>query len=201
MMDSRHAYDAVVIGASWGGVAAVGHLLSRLPATFRPPIVIAQHRGNEFDQGGLARVLGSRSALPLTEPDDKDRLLPGQVYLAPADYHLLIDVDGFALSTEGPISHSRPSIDALFESASVAFDARVIGVILTGSNTDGAAGLQSIHRRGGYTMVQDPTSAERPEMPAAALSATAVDWVGPLDGIAAVLVALCSDATAEATET
>jgi len=171
----------VVIGASTGGLKALQTLLSALTSEFPLPIAIAQHRG--ADSESLIRFLGGSSRLPVKEPEDKEPIEAGNVYLAPRDYHLLIDDGSFALSTESPVAYARPSIDVLFESASDQYQDRVIGVILTGANRDGARGLQKIKAAGGLAIVESPDSAKCREMPDAAIAITAVDWVLPLEEI------------------
>ena len=126
----------------------------------------------------------------MTEAVDKDPLMAGCVYVAPADYHLLVEPGCVALSTEAPVNHSRPSIDVLFDAAAHVFGERVIGVVLTGSSADGAQGVASIKARGGVVIVQDPATAEARVMPAAAIAAAAVDQVLPVEAIGAALVEL-----------
>jgi two-component system chemotaxis response regulator CheB len=184
------AFEIVVIGASYGGLSALQMLLPDLSPEFPLPVVIAQHRKKDGDDG-LCEYLRKRSRLPLIEPDDKEKVEPGHVYLAPRDYHLLIEKSIFALSTESPVAHARPSIDVLFESAADVYHDRVIGVILTGANRDGARGLAKIKAFGGLTLVQDPKSAESPAMPEAAISMSAVDYILPLPKIADFLNARC----------
>jgi two-component system, chemotaxis family, protein-glutamate methylesterase/glutaminase len=181
--------DLVAIGASWGGLHAVGSVLADLPADFPASVVIAQHRGS--DDGMLARLLDRVSALPVREAEDKDELLPGQVLVAPPDYHLLVEDRTVALSVDEPVAFSRPSIDVLFESAAEARGEAVVGVVLTGANADGAVGLDAIWRRGGMALVQDPGEAERPEMPRAALEACAGAQARPLHEIAPELSRIC----------
>ena len=160
-------FEIVVIGASAGGLKALQALLETLPATFLLPIVIVQHRS--ADTADLLRPMLQRSsALPVSEPEDKQGILPGRVYLAPADYHLLVEPGHFTLSLEEPVWSARPAIDVLFESAADAYGERTIGVILTGANRDGARGLAAIKRRGGLAIVQDPATATNPAMPTAA---------------------------------
>jgi two-component system chemotaxis response regulator CheB len=130
------------------------------------------------------------------DAEDKHEIVAGHVYLAPPDYHLLIEHDGFALSVDDAVQHSRPSIDVLFESAADVFRDRLVGVVLTGANEDGAHGLARIKRVGGYTVVQNPVEAERPEMPRAALRACDPDSVVGLAAIAPLLVKLCGSRTA-----
>src|SRR5262245_42345921 len=181
------AVELVVVGSSWGGLAALGRLLRLLPEGFAPPLAIAQHRTPDIAGDGLAASISGVSPLPVREVDDKDELRPGTVYVAPADYHLMVERTHFELSIDAPVAYSRPSIDVLFESAADAFRDEVVGVLLTGANADGTAGLGRIREFGGLTLVQDPETAERPEMPEAAIRAGVVDRVLPLDGIAAAL--------------
>lgn len=176
-------FEVVVIGTSAGGLKALQTLLSRLPDEFTLPIAIVQHRGRGSDSG-LCEFLRQCSSLPVTEPEDKEPLVPGHVYLAPRDYHLLIENGSFALSTDWPVAYARPSIDVLFESVADEYEERAIGVILTGANRDGARGLMKIKARGGLTLVEDPAFAEYREMPEAAIAQTRVDWVLPLPEIA-----------------
>jgi two-component system chemotaxis response regulator CheB len=157
------------------------------------PIVIVQHRSKDSDER-LAALLQSASPLPLREAEDKEPLRAPGVYIGPPDYHLLIDSESLALSTEEPVAYSRPSIDVLFESASYSFGSGVIGVLLTGANHDGTRGLSQIKARGGYVIVQDPASAESDFMPKHALKHVAADRVLPLEHIAAELVARASEA-------
>jgi two-component system chemotaxis response regulator CheB len=138
----------------------------------------------------LCEYLCEASTLPVSEPDDKELLLSGHVYLAPRDYHLLVENRSFALSTDPPLGFARPSIDMLFESAAEEYNENAIGVILTGANRDGARGLATIKARGGLAIVEDPVSAFSPEMPEAAIALTQADWILPLQAIAACLQGL-----------
>lgn len=183
-------YELVVIGASWGGLDAVGRLLSALPDDFPVPIAIAQHRGPDSDDGALERTLSRRAGRPVQEVEDKDPILRGGVYVAPAQYHLLIEKAAFALSVEARVQYSRPSIDVLFESAAEAYRDELIGIVLTGANRDGAAGLARVKQRGGCAVVEDPATATNSAMPAAAIAATPVDRVLSLGDIAPFLVGL-----------
>jgi two-component system, chemotaxis family, protein-glutamate methylesterase/glutaminase len=182
--------SVAVVGTSLGGLSALKVLLSRLPREFRSPIVIVQHRG-KFGDDALAKLLARETPLSVCEPDDKDALEPGRVYVAPADYHLLVESGNLALSTEGPVNHARPSIDVLFESAAHAYGGGVVGVILTGANQDGARGSARIKEHGGIVLVQDPGTAESSVLPAATIAATTVDRVLPMPELAAVLCNLC----------
>jgi two-component system chemotaxis response regulator CheB len=179
----------VAVGASWGGLRAVEIVLGALPPGFAAPIVIAQHRKSDSD-GMLVRLLDARCALPVCEAEDKQTLDPGVVIVAPADYHLLVETGTVALSVDEPLNYSRPSIDILFGSAADAYGEHVAGVVLTGANADGALGLAQIAARGGTAIVQDPETAERREMPEAALWATPEARVLSLEQIAPVLTEL-----------
>ena len=183
------SFEVVIVGTSTGGLKALQTLLSGLPAEFSLPIVIAQHRGKDLESG-LCEYLCEFTCLPVIEPDDKEPLRDGHVYLAPRDYHLLIENRSFALSTAQSVRFARPSIDVLFESAADAFQTRAIGVILTGANTDGAQGLATIKSRGGFTIVEDPASAAARELPDAAIAQAAPDRILALDQIAPCLVTL-----------
>ncbi len=185
-------YELVAMGASWGGLSAIQRILGALPGDFAPPIAIAQHRAHDSDAHGLCRMFQRHARRPVREASDKDPIVPGEVFLAPADYHLLVEVDGFALSTDGAVQYSRPSIDVLFDTAADVYGERLVAVLLTGANADGAYGIARVQRRGGYTIVQDPTSAERSEMPTAAIATGAVDRIAELGEIAQLLVDLCS---------
>lgn len=190
-MNADLGYELIVIGASWGGLHAVGEILAALPEDLEAAVVVAQHRS--FDnavEGGLAGLLAGRTSLPVADVDDKQPIVKGRVYLAPPDYHLLIEPGHFSLSKAERVHFARPSIDVLFESAADAYRERLIGVVLTGSNEDGAAGLARIKLLGGVAIVQDPRTAERPEMPGAALAATSADAVLRLEEIGPFLYGL-----------
>jgi two-component system chemotaxis response regulator CheB len=185
------AYELIAIGASWGGLHAVGEVLAGLPADFGPAIVVAQHRSRDSVKGMLTGALGRRTAMPVCEANDKDPVTPGRVHLAPPDYHMLVEDGYFQLSVDAPVSHSRPSIDVLFESVADSYGERAIGVLLTGASADGAAGLLRLRQSGGLTIVQDPAEAERSEMPAAALELDAAEQVCPLASVAPFLLDAC----------
>ncbi len=180
----------VVVGASWGGLRALGVLLGGLPADFPAPVVVAQHRGEDQSGDLLGELLARRSLLPVREADEHHDLEPGRVLLAPPGYHLLVEHGHVELSVDEPVHFSRPSIDVLFESAAATRRADAIGVVLTGANADGAAGLAAIVAAGGTGLVQDPAEAERSEMPAAAAAAAPAARVLPLAQIPPALVGL-----------
>lgn len=179
----------VVIGASWGGLTALRAVLRALPAGFPAAVVVVQHRSPR--EGMLAALLADGGALDVREAEDKDELRGGAVLVGPPGYHLLIEGDTVSLNVDEPVRDSRPSIDVLFESAAVARGARAAGVVLTGANDDGAAGLAAIRRRGGIAVVQDPDGAERSEMPAAALAACPDALVLALERIGPRLASIC----------
>ena len=184
--------DAIAIGTSAGGVEALSILLPALPAGLRASVFIVLHLPRERPSL-LAEIFAPKCALKVKEAEDKMRVEPGTVYFAPPDYHLLIDEGPqLALSIDELVHFSRPSIDVLFESAADIYGERLMGIILTGANDDGAAGLAAIHRAGGVTIVQEPDSAQVPLMTLAALRRTAADFVLPLKGIAGLLQALAS---------
>lgn len=185
------SYELIVIGCSWGGLQALGEIFSHLPATFDVPIAVAQHRMAESGDG-LARALEKGRKLKVLDAHDKEPIQKGRIYLAPPDYHLLVEPGSFALSIDEVVQYARPSVDVLFESAADAYADKVIGVILTGANEDGAAGLARIKDQGGFTVVQDPSTAIRREMPDAALAAVRPHRVLPLDQIGPLLIELCA---------
>ena len=164
-------YDIVVIGASLGGLRALKSILSVLPGNFRLPLVIVQHRSADAGDE-LQLALQDGCALRVREACDKDAIAPGSVTLAPPNYHLLVDAGHFALSTEAPEYYARPSINVLFESAAEAMGARVIGVVLTGTLSDGALGLAAIQRHGGLALIESVATALAAGMPDAAARAT-----------------------------
>ncbi len=182
-------YKLIVIGASLGGLHALRTILSALPVDFRLPLAVVQHRNPDAgDQ--LQFVLQESCALPVRTAEDKTPLAPGTVYLAEANYHLLVDGDHFALSTEDAVNHARPSIDVLFETAAERYGKQTIGVVLTGTGKDGALGLAAIQRSGGLTLVESPVSAQEQGMPVAAISVTANSTLLKLEEIGPYLVAL-----------
>jgi len=181
----------IAIGASLGGLRALEILLAGLPPKLAASVAVTQHR--RADPNSRLRELLARScALPLIEPEDKLPLEPGYVYLAPSDYHLLVERGRIALSIDAPVQYARPSIDVLFESLADAYGPAAVGVMLTSASADGAAGAAAIKRAGGRVIVQDPLSAESPIGPRAVIAATPVDAVLPLERIAGELARLCA---------
>jgi len=190
-MTSSGGHDLVAIGASWGGLDALRQILGSLPPDFDAAVVIAQHRAPESHPTAFRDLLGAVTRLQVREASDKDAIRPGTVYIAPPDYHLLVDPSSVSLSTDRPVSYARPSIDVLFETAAESFRERCAGVVLTGANTDGADGLARIVELGGAAIVQDPADATRDEMPRAALRAVPSARTAPAAEIGPLLLELC----------
>ncbi|MDP1567889.1 MAG: chemotaxis protein CheB [Polaromonas sp.] len=187
---ARHAIEAVVVGASAGGVFALLTLLSGLPKGFALPIVAVLHLPKERDSR-LADVFQQRLGMRVHEAADKEAIAPSTLYFAGSGYHLSIEMDRtFSLSCEEPVNYSRPSIDVLMESAADAYGPNLAGVLLTGANFDGAAGLARIKQRGGLTAVQDPAEAQVPTMPQAAIRRLKPNLILTLDGIRQLLIQL-----------
>jgi two-component system chemotaxis response regulator CheB len=175
-------YDLLVVGTSWGGLAALRTLVSGLPSTFSMGVTLVQHRHKESDHL-LRSLLQERTTLQVYEIEDKMPLEHGKIYVAPPDYHTLVEPGYFALSTEAPVRFSRPSIDVTFLSAADSYGHRTVGVVLTGANADGSEGLRRISDLGGMAIVQDPSTAESALMPAAAVKAVPRARVMPLADI------------------
>lgn len=187
---STQQWDAVVVGASAGGVEALLTVFSGLPADYALPLVCVLHLPESRDSL-LADLFSRRLALRVKEAEDKESLRSGTLYFAAPGYHLSIERDrSLSFSREEPLHYSRPSIDVLFESAADCFQERLVGVLLTGANPDGAAGLAAIKQGGGLTVVQDPLEAQVPTMPEAALASHVPDHILPLRGIRALLAQL-----------
>jgi two-component system chemotaxis response regulator CheB len=188
--------DAVVIGASAGGVEALSVLLPALSADSKLGVFIVMHLPRDRPSL-LSEIFARKCALPVREAQDKELVSPGTVYFAPTNYHLLLDAGPqLALSADDPVHHSRPSVDVLFESAAHVYGNRLLGVILTGANEDGAEGLAAVHDSGGVTVVQEPTSAHSPQMALSALKLRTADFVLSLNEIAALLGTLKPDRVA-----
>lgn len=169
---ARDGFDAVVVGGSAGSVEALGLLLPDLPATLQAAVMVVLHLPRNRPSL-LCNIFQPRCALPLREANDKEPIAPGTVYFAPPDYHLLVDAGPtLALSVDAPVHFSRPSIDVLFESAADAYGSKLIGILLSGANQDGARGLAAIEAGGGLAIVQDPASAGVRTMPDAAVART-----------------------------
>lgn len=176
-------YKAVIIGGSAGSFQVVTKILSSLPKAFPIPVLLCLHRLKHV-RSGFVEALSLKSNIPIEEPNDKDQLKPGRAYLAPANYHMYIELaNRIALSTEDVVNHSRPSIDLSFITAANAYREKLIGIILSGANKDGAFGLKKVHDCGGIAMVQDPNECEVKTMTTSALQLTKADFVYSTDQI------------------
>jgi two-component system, chemotaxis family, protein-glutamate methylesterase/glutaminase len=180
----------IVMGGSLGGLRALSTIFQALIPAFPLPIAVAQHRHPDSSPM-LSEVLQRSTRLTIRDAEDKDEITPGCIYLAPANYHLLVEQHHFVLSTDEPVSFARPSVDVLFESAADAYGKGTIAVILTGANQDGAAGAVRVKQRGGQVIVQNPTEAESPFMPQAVLDRIQPDAVLPMREIANRLNQIC----------
>lgn len=182
-------YKAIVIGVSAGGITALRTLFSILPKGFKIPMIIVQHV-SAYSNGEWIEFINNKSPLHLKEADEKEKIKNGYAYFAPPNYHLLIEENHtFSLTTDERVNFSRPSIDVLFESAVEVYHTNLVGVILTGANKDGTAGLKKIKEAGGLTIVQDPADSEVPYMPESAIT-IGPDYILTLNEIAELLVYL-----------
>ena len=176
-------YKAVIIGGSAGSFQVVTRILNSLPKNFPVPVLLCLHRLKHV-RSGFVEALSLKSNIPVDEPFDKEQLKPSRAYLAPANYHMYVELaNRIALSTEDPVNHSRPSIDLAFITAANAYRQKLIGIILSGANKDGAFGLKKVHDNGGITIVQDPNECEVRTMTQSALQLTTVDHVFSTDQI------------------
>lgn len=186
-------FRVIVLGVSTGGVQALKQFLGALPADFPLPILVVQHISPESGDG-LARLLDELCAVRVKEADEEERMAAGCVYLAPPNYHLLVERDGLlSLSSESPVNFARPSVDMLFESAAAAFSDGVIGVVLTGAGFDGGQGIRRIKQEGGTVIIQDPADAEASSMPEHALGLVAADHVTSLEQLPVLLRQLLAE--------
>ncbi|WP_024646935.1 chemotaxis protein CheB [Pseudomonas syringae] len=182
--------DAIVVGASAGGVEALLRIFSTLRPGFSLPILTVLHLPDDR-RSQLAQVFQNRLPIPVKEADDKEDIVPGTLYFAPAGYHLSVESDrSLSLSQEERVFYSRPSIDILFDSAADAYGSRLAGVLLTGANNDGARGLLQVRKNGGFTVVQNPLQAQASTMPEAALALQSPDYLLSLNDIGRLLVEL-----------
>ncbi len=189
-INSARRYEAVVIGVSAGGLNALDTILRQLPGDYALPVLIVQHRAKRRDDF-LYRYFNDLCTLKVLEAEEKAHIKVGNVYFAPPNYHLQVEMDRtLSLSVDPPVNWSRPSVDVLFESAAEVYQNRLVGVILTGSNNDGSRGLAMIKRFGGLTVVQDPETAMAPEMPLSAIKAAEADYILTLEEIGRTLVGL-----------
>lgn len=169
--------QVVIVGGSAGSIDVLLEVLPSLRSPLPFALIIVLHRKNTVDSA-LATLLATKTILPFREVEDKDALIPGVIYLAPADYHLLIEQDGtFSLDDSEKVNYSRPSIDVTFESVADVYGSALAGILLSGANADGTVGLQAIKKEGGITVVQNPKTAQAGFMPRQALLSAAVDYV------------------------
>lgn len=188
MSENRAA--AVAIGASAGAIQALSRILPALPADYPLPVLVVVHIPADRSDL-LASLFQSKCRMIVKEAEDKEPILPGRVYFGPSDYHILVEADRtVSLSADEPVLYSRPSIDVLFESAAEVYGADLVGVILTGANEDGAAGLRAVASAGGLALAEDPATAFASTMPSAALALCPAATSMSLDAIAACLASL-----------
>ena len=184
------SYEAIVIGVSLGGMKAMKIMFSHLPKGFKTPIIIVQHISAHSDSQWI-QLLNDSYNVDIKEADEKEKIENRNVYFAPPNYHLLIEKDKtFSLTIDERVNYARPSIDVLFESAAEAYKNKVIGIILTGSNSDGTNGIKRIQECGGLTIVQDPKTAEAAYMPTSAIAAIQPDYILSLEDIIMLLIKL-----------
>jgi two-component system, chemotaxis family, protein-glutamate methylesterase/glutaminase len=189
-VNRQHQCELIVIGASSGGLKALMHILSGINASFSIPIIIVLHQLKN-SSGRLLEIFQSITNLNIREPLDKEKIESGNVYIAPPDYHILIESNKvISYSYSETVNFSRPSIDVLFETAAVVYKENLAGILLTGANSDGAKGMQCISLNNGFTIIQDPDCAEMPLMPKAALSLVKPDIISPLQKISSIINSL-----------
>jgi two-component system chemotaxis response regulator CheB len=181
--------DTVVIGASAGGVAALSKLLKGLPADFQAALLIVLHISPTYDSR-LANILGRQTALPVSAAEDGQQIQRGHIYVARPGIHLMVEGRRMRL-VDGPrINWHKPAVDPLFISAAEQYGPRTIGIVLTGGQSCGTAGLIEIKRRGGISIVQDPADADHPQMPRSAIREAEVDYCLPVGDMASLLTRL-----------
>lgn len=186
------SYQAIVIGSSAGGLQALKTLISGLHTTFDTPVLISQHLSPSSDNY-LVYFLNQFTHLTVKEADEKETISRGYVYIAPPNFHLLVEEDfTLSLNVEEKVNFARPSIDVLFETAAEAYKNQLIGIILTGANHDGANGIAQIKKNNGYTIAQNPVTSEVPTMPQTAINTGCVDQVLNLKDIPSLLNEICS---------
>lgn len=185
-------YEAIVMGVSSGGMSAMKIMFSLLPKNFSIPIIMVQHLSAHSNNEWI-QLLNDKSDLSIKEADEKEKIENGKVYIAPPNYHLMIEMNKtLSLTIDERINFARPSIDVLFESAAEVYKNKLIGVILTGSNADGTVGLKKIKEYGGLTIAQDPKTAESPYMPTSAIAAVQMDYILSLEDIIKLLIKIAA---------
>lgn len=190
MSELHKTYEAIVMGTSAGGFSALSMLLADIPARYPIPIVVVQHR-SKTSRELFEEVLQAKCRIKIKQAEEKETITNSVVYIAPPDYHLLIESNKtLSLSSEAPVRFSRPSIDVLFETAAIAYGNKVIGIILTGANDDGALGISAIGKRGGLTIAQNPQEAEHPFMVQASIATKKIKYIWSLATIRNFLLKL-----------
>ena len=183
----KRNFKAVVLGASAGGINALGYLFSQLGEDFALPVMVTKHVGSK-DSRNMLHALARQSSLPIKIAKDKDQIKPGTIYLAPPGYHMLIEQeDIISLNLEAPVAYSRPSIDVLFQSAAIVYGSELMAVVLTGANCDGAEGIRTVKELGGTTIAQSLQSAKLNLMPKSSFDTGCVDQMMPLEEISVYL--------------
>lgn len=186
--DLHTNFKAIVIGGSAGSFQGITRILSQVPKDFPLPIIMCLHRLKHV-RNGFIEALSIKSIKDVIEPYDKESIKRGQVYLAPANYHLSIELGHFfSLSTEEMVNNSRPSIDITLETAALSYKNKLLGILLSGANKDGAMGMKKIKDNGGLTVVQDPAECMIDTMPTGALEATKIDYTLNIDSIIKLLL-------------
>ena len=199
-MNSNAHYSAVVIGASAGGLNAVSTLLSKIPENYALPIIIVQHRAKE-EKELLEEILSQKCKIKVKQADEKEKIIGGIVYVAPPDYHLMVEHDRtFSLSKDPAVKHSRPSIDVLFETASNVYKDELVAVILTGASDDGADGIKLVHHHHGLTIAQNPGEAVHPAMPVSSIRTGSIKRILSLNEIQGFLLQLSKKQRHEASQ-
>lgn len=179
----HNGFRAVAIGGSAGSFQGIVRILSALPCDFSLPVIMALHRLKHV-RHGFVEALALKSNIPVVEPEDKESIRKSTVYLAPANYHLSVELgNNFSLSTEDMVNNSRPSIDITLASAAYVYRNRLVGILLSGANRDGALGMKAIKDKGGLTLVQDPSECMIDTMPKSALGVTTIDYTLNIEGI------------------
>lgn len=195
MSDLHKTYKAIVLGTSAGGFSALSALLADIPSRYSLPIIVVQHR-SKSSRELFEEVLQCKCHIKIKQAEEKETITNNVVYVAPPDYHLLIERNKtLSLSSDAPIRYSRPSIDVLFESAAIAYGDKLIGIILTGANDDGAIGISAIAKRGGLTIAQNPQEAEHPFMVQAAIATKRIKYIWSLATIRNFLLQLDNNPT------
>jgi two-component system chemotaxis response regulator CheB len=186
-------FSAVVVGVSAGGFQALHTILPMLPRAFPAPVIVVQHRmAGEDDY--FVESLNSKSLVTVKEAEEREEIRPGTAYIAPGGYHLLVEKDHtFSLSVDEPVCYARPSIDVLFETAARVYGSHLVGIILTGANSDGSNGIKTIKQGNGLTIAQDPETAEVNLMPLSAIATHCIDFILPLEDIPSFLTNLVED--------